>query len=313
MHSLAQLEATLQQSEESAIVEFKSSFDPARAGDWLEITKDLVALANSGGGTLLIGVNDDGTPSGADVAVALSIDPADLTNRINKYTNTQFHAFEIGACQKEGHPVCAIVVNACRIPIVFARVGTYEYEPGKQKTAFSMGTVYFRHGAKSEPGTSDDLRQFLERELEAIRHSWLDGIAKVVESPTGSRIAVLPPEGHPVGPAGALPLRLTNDPNAPPYYAVPIDSTHPFRQKELIREVNAKLTDGRRINTHDILCIRRVHQIHTDIALCYTQNFASPRYSQAFVDWILRQYDADSEFFEKAKAAYDVKKGKTSG
>ena len=46
----------------------------------------------------------------------------------------------------------------------------------KQKTAFSAGTVYFRHGAKSEPGTSEDLRASLERELDRIRSSWLDGI-----------------------------------------------------------------------------------------------------------------------------------------
>jgi Putative DNA-binding domain len=240
MSTIYRLKEALQRSDESSSVEFKSSFDPARPGDWLEITKDIVALSNSGGGTLLIGVNDDGTPSGADVSAALDIDPADLTNRLYKYTNIQFHAFEIAECRKSGHEVCTITVRESRIPIVFTKVGTYEYEPGKQKTAFSVGTVYFRHGAKSEPGTSDDLRQFLERELEAIRHVWLDGIAKVVEAPSGSRIAVLPPESNPVGPSGALPLRLTNDPNAPPYYAVPIDSTHPFRQKEVIREVNAR-------------------------------------------------------------------------
>jgi len=50
-----------------------------------------------------------------------------------------------------------------------------------RRNVFSVGTVYFRHGAKSEPGTSDDLRQFLEREIEATRRTWLDGIAKVVE------------------------------------------------------------------------------------------------------------------------------------
>lgn len=81
--------------------------------------------------------------------------------------------------------------------------------------------MYFRHGAKSEPATSDDLRAFIDRELELIKRSWLDGISKVVEAPAGSRIAILPPETQPTGPSGAVPLQLTNDPNAPAYYAVP--------------------------------------------------------------------------------------------
>jgi len=92
---------------------------------------------------------------------------------------------------------------------------TYEIGGGKQKTVFSAGTVYFRHGAKSEPGTSDDLWQFLEREIEATRRSWLDGIAKVVDAPTGARIAVIAPEAQAANPSGAVSLRLTNDPNAP--------------------------------------------------------------------------------------------------
>jgi schlafen family protein len=289
-----ELAALLGRSAEGADLDFKSQFNVEHAGHWLEIIKDITALANSGGGAILIGVNDDGTPSGADVAGALAIDPADLTNRIHKYMGTHFHGFELTECGK-----------GCRIPLVFTRVGTYEVAAGKQKTVFSVGTVYFRHGAKSEPGTSDDLRGFLEREVEVIKRSWLDGIAKVVEAPAGSRFAILPPEAHAADPSGALPLRLTDDPNAPAYYAVPIDTTHPFRQKEVVVEVNKRLAGFKAINSHDILCIRRVFQVQKEIKFCYTQNYATPRYSQAFVDWVAQRYEEDNAFFEKTKAQFD--------
>jgi hypothetical protein len=300
-----ELAALLARTGETADLDFKSQFDIEDSADWLEIIKDIAALANSGGGTILIGVNDDGTPSGTDVAGALAIDPADLTNRIHKYTGTHFHGFEFTECDKEGHEVCAIIVKGCRIPLVFTRVGTYEVAMGKQKTVFSVGTVYFRHGAKSEPGTSDDLRAFLDREVELIKRSWLDGIAKVVEAPAGSRFAILPPEAQAAGPSGALPLRLTDDPNAPAYYAVPIDTTHPFRQKEVVVEVNRKLVGRKAINAHDILCIRRVFNVQKEIKFCYTQNYATPRYSQAFVDWVIQRYEEDNAFFEKTKAQFD--------
>lgn len=300
-----QLTTALARSKEAGDLDFKAAFDCSSAGDWLEIIKDIVALANSGGGILLIGLADDGSPSGAEINGIQSVDPADLTNRIHKYTSQHFSGFEFFECQKEEHDVCAICIAAARIPIVFTRVGTYEVAEAKQKTAFSVGTVYFRHGAKSEPGTSDDLRTFLERELELTRKSWLEGISKVVEAPAGSRFAILPPEDTPPGPSGALPMRLTDNPDAPAYYAVPIDSTHPFRQKEVVREVNSRLAGKRTINAHDILCIRRVHNVQKNIAFCYTQNFASPRYSQQFVDWIAEKYEVDNSFFDITKVQFD--------
>ena len=38
----------------------QASFDPAATQDWCEVVKDIVAMANSGGGYVVFGVNDDG-------------------------------------------------------------------------------------------------------------------------------------------------------------------------------------------------------------------------------------------------------------
>ncbi|OQZ07411.1 MAG: hypothetical protein B6D36_00040 [Planctomycetes bacterium UTPLA1] len=290
-------------------VDFKATFNSASSRDWLELIKDIAAFANSGGGYILVGVNDDGTPSGHDVSDLLAVDSADLANRLHKYFGQHFSGVELIETEKDARKICAIRVRPARIPIVFARVGEIELPDGKKKTVFAAGTVYFRHGTKSEPGVTDDLRCFLERELEFTRKSWLDGITKVVEAPAGSRFAVLPPEGSPTGPAGSLPMQLTNDPNAPAYYAVPLDETHPHRQKEVVKEVNARLAGKRSINMHDIICIRRVYEVQKQIGFCYTQNYASPRYSQQFVDWIVAQYEGNNDFFELTRARFDVMKG----
>jgi hypothetical protein len=133
-----------------------------------------------------------------------------------------------------------------------------------------------------------------------------------VEAAPGSRFAVLPPETQETGPSGAVPLRLTDDPNAPAYYAVPIDTTHPHRQKDVVVEVNKRLAGRRAINSHDILCIRRVYNVQKEIRFCYTQNYATPRYSDALVDWIVKCYDDDNNFFEATKVRFDqIKRGDT--
>lgn len=302
------LAAALDRNSEKHDVDFKSAFDAASSRDWLELIKDIAAFANSGGGHILVGLNDNGTPSGADVSALLDVDPADLGNRIHKYIGQHFAGVDLVECEKAGQEICAIRVSPTRIPLVFTRVGEVELPGGKKKTVFALGTVYFRHGAKSEPGTSDDLRQFLDREVELTRKSWLDGIAKVVEAPTGSRFAVLPPEGSPTGPSGILPMQLTSDPNAPSYYAVPLDRTHPHRQKEVVKEVNARLAGRRSINMHDIICIRRVYSIQKQIQYCYTQNFASPRYSQQFVEWIVGQFENNPAFFDETRTKFEAMK-----
>jgi predicted HTH transcriptional regulator len=45
---------------ESRSIDFKSTFNPDSAADWCELIKDIVAIANSGGGSILVGVDDEG-------------------------------------------------------------------------------------------------------------------------------------------------------------------------------------------------------------------------------------------------------------
>jgi hypothetical protein len=100
-------------------------------------------------------------------------------------------------------------ISAAAMPIVFAATGNYEVA-GKQKNAFQKGTVYFRHGAKSEPGSTDDLRKALEREMDRVRSSWLDGIQKVVTAPPGSSFSVLSDEVRVSGDKDATGVRLVS-------------------------------------------------------------------------------------------------------
>jgi hypothetical protein len=51
---------------ESKHVEFKEKFDHTDAQDVCEVIKDIVAMANSGGGHILFGVRNDGAASGWD-------------------------------------------------------------------------------------------------------------------------------------------------------------------------------------------------------------------------------------------------------
>ncbi len=211
------IEKALNAKRESKYVEFKETFDPNSAQNWCEIVKDLVAIANSGGGIILFGVDNLGKPCGSLTKPITNLDPADVANKVSKYTGAVDLEFEIHEMKKGKTKLVAFVIHAVSIPIVFRKPGTYDIGGGKQRTAFSVGTVYFRHGAKSEPGTSDDIRKVIERQLELIRKSWIKGVRKVVQAPQGSQVITIQPRGSTASTAPiAATVYAVKDPNATP-------------------------------------------------------------------------------------------------
>lgn len=202
---------------ESKHVEFKQGFDVNAPGEWCELIKDIAAIANSGGGIIVFGLDSAGAPAGVSIDHLASIDPADIGNKLAKYTGPVDLEFEIRSLEKEGRALLAVLIQPVSIPLVFQKPGTYEIGGGKQRMAFGVGTIYFRHGAKSEPGTSEDIRRFIERQLEHIRRDWIKGVRRIVQAPPGSQIVTLqaPSRGR-TGPLLPPRVRAVNDPNAIP-------------------------------------------------------------------------------------------------
>jgi hypothetical protein len=127
----------------------------------------------------------------------------------------------------------------------------------------------------------------------------------VVEAAPGSQVFVLPPEVRHVATGSATAIRLVDDPSAPGFIALPIDRTHPYRQKDVRDEINRLLVGRVKITSHHIFCARKAHGIDTDSRYCFTQKFAAPRYSQAFVAWLLERYETDPTFFESVRSRHD--------
>jgi predicted HTH transcriptional regulator len=98
-----QIEISLTADKETVSIEFKESLDVSSSYEWCEIIKDIIAIANTDGGVIIIGLNDMGKPVGADVSSLLCLDSADITNKIYKYTGFQFSQFKLQKCEKENH------------------------------------------------------------------------------------------------------------------------------------------------------------------------------------------------------------------
>lgn len=303
------IQRALQAKRESKHIEFKSAFDPSSAQDWCELIKDIVAIVNTGGGVIIFGVDNFGNPCGFDVQPVLQIDMATITDKVAKYTTVQLSEFEILQKEKVGTAVALLLISPIDIPLVFSSPGTYTLPTGKQQTAFSRGAVYFRHGAKSEPANRDDLRVMIEKNLEGFRRSWIKGVRKVVQAPRGHVVQVLPPEVVSSHSPLATPIRLVDDPSAPAYFKLTPDISHPYRQKDVITQVNQALTGEAKINQFDLRAARALHGTDKNETFSYRPRFSSQQYSQAFIDWLILQYRANSNFFLQARSGFAAKSG----
>jgi len=83
------------------------------------------------------------------------------------------------------------------------------------------------------------------------------------------------------------------------------DITHPYRCKEVVQIVNQRLNSMKIITTHDVLCVRKVFKIdENNPNYYYKSKFASPQYSNTFIDWLIEQFGKDHAFFDKVRTKY---------
>lgn len=75
------IERALAAKRESKYIEFKDNLDPNSPGDWCEIVKDIVAMANSGGGVIVFGLDSSGVPTRTALDALGALDLRTLATR----------------------------------------------------------------------------------------------------------------------------------------------------------------------------------------------------------------------------------------
>lgn len=97
------------------------------------------------------------------------------------------------------------------------------------------------------------------------------------------------------GAAGATPAGIIEVPKDP-------GRSHPLRETEVLARFRAA-APGAPVNRHDIRCAISVYHVKKRPEYFYQSTVkGSPKqYSQKFVDWLIKQYQRDPEFFQMAR------------
>jgi hypothetical protein len=163
------LDEALNTTCEKSVVDFKREYNPKNKENVLGLLKDLVAMANSGGGFILVGLSDDGTPYAGETHIEDFIreDVSVIQNNLEKYLGIKgLIKLEKHTCSKFDSKIIAIEVHEVPYPAVIEKEGAYEDSNKRTKVLFNKGICYFRHGAKSEPASFYDLQQFIDKKIE---------------------------------------------------------------------------------------------------------------------------------------------------
>ncbi len=84
------------------------------------------------------------------------------------------------------------------------------------------------------------------------------------------------------------------------------DTTHPHRRKDVVQLVNQRLNGRKTITPFDIQSVRKVYRVDSNSNYYYKSKFATPQYSNAFIDWLVEKFDNDPDFFAKARQKYTL-------
>jgi hypothetical protein len=257
------------------------------------LIRDVVAVANSGGGRLIVHIPiEAGGPA--------SLNQAALDDRLFRFADTTRSELPCEVELRGDGTKATIVIPAAAVPIPFSRSGTSsDAGPSPAHEVFPAGVVYFRHGGISEPGTTNDMQAFFRRAIRRSAAQWLRRIRGMLRDSTSPHVL---PQIAASAAGLPQPVRIVTDPTAPALQPQDVDRLYPLRQKDLVRQLNREF--GRRlVNSYDIQAVRRQHHLDERPDFVFHLPGAGRRYSRAAAEWIADAYRNDPAFFEQARAA----------
>ncbi len=281
------------------MIDFKEELDVNSKGEWCEVIKDIIAIANSGGGALLFGVKDDGKKSNYNHRVILDFDSAKIADKISSYLDIEYTDFEIIEIKRGTNKASCMICYPSFPPRIFKKQGDYSDSNGKQKTAFQKGVLYTRRGTRSIPAQSADLLRMLDREINVRRKAWLGNIKKIVQSPSDHDVHILSKGTNVTFEKDGTPVTITDNPDAPEFHISNPDKLCPYTTKKTIERINIRLNGIACINTWDMTLLKDKYKIDENPAYYYRPTSGASQYSEEFIEWVITEFEKDNEFFKK--------------
>ncbi len=158
--------------------------------DKVEIVRDVVAMANTHGGYIMLGVEEKTggdqkyEPVGINDDIVADLDIDRLRAQIERYVaervDIQLQIHRLLEYENRTF-ACIYVPKSDRSPVILEKPGTYEESPGQQRTAFHSGDILVRRGAASVKADQNDVRNIISQIRRREKEQWTEEILGVRE------------------------------------------------------------------------------------------------------------------------------------
>lgn len=221
--TLARLITLLGSSCETSALDFKETLDLTQTRDRVELAKDVLAMANSGGGDIVVGV-EDGTLRRVGISEEVSVhlrDAKNVNDKLKKYCGGYIKVLVAH------HPVTNRSRQKVRLVLIHVPAASHKVpaqddgayadpgNPSKLKWVFRRGDVYIRKADESvKVETPEDLRAAPtspQIDAETAREVTDAYTQRLVES-LGHNLSPLLPNDTPKDLSGELLIRALAEP-----------------------------------------------------------------------------------------------------
>jgi Schlafen, AlbA_2 len=193
------LPVLLEYREENTLVDYKESFSNDDK-HWLDLTKDVLSLANARGGYICFGVKDRTYAFvGLDQPAMDALSDADkILQKVNRFLDPKMTGLRSKVFELQTKKAVVLFVPAfAETTYVVSEDARYRHPSGKEATVLRKGTIWIKRSAGNQLAGSRELDEIYRRRLEAFRESILGKIRQVVEAPSDSHVYLLTEASQP--------------------------------------------------------------------------------------------------------------------
>lgn len=175
--SKEKIEKIINQGHEKDCLDYKERFDCSSKNELqkskVELVCDIISMANSNGGYIIIGISEDKSTGkfsivGVDKDCIKKITQENIQSWLEKYIEKTVNiTLKVNTINKKS--TIAIFVNDSFLPVPFRVDGQYKKSNENDITKFRSGEIFIRHGSKSERANYADFINFFEKVREDER------------------------------------------------------------------------------------------------------------------------------------------------
>jgi hypothetical protein len=212
------IEFILNYKSENQYIDFKVSFNTGEQREWLNISKDIYAFANTDGGYIVFGVEDKmfNKIGIEERDYRFLIDPDNIHKKINPYVSPPLISLRTfrKVIDEKNFIIIHIPPSHGKTHII-VKEGKFANREEKEIILLRKSEIYVRRSGSTSLIEPIDLDNIIEKRLNYYKESLLRNIVKVVEAPPEKEILIRDPMDDELK-AGEKKVKLSSDPKAIP-------------------------------------------------------------------------------------------------